>query len=128
MNIIYPNVATTFMQIGWEAPLAQTYQPKRASVTCSSSSPLGDCTSNVFDLDGAMAPHAVLLDGVLYNEGDYNSEGNAEYYGSLLIQGTVSGTGTPDVWFDEKLLKGTWAPPGMPRVMVFSEQTDEIGQ
>ena len=51
--------------------------------------------------------------------------GNSAFYGSLLIQGVVSGTGTPDIWFDEKLIKGSWAPPNMPRVIVYNVQTDE---
>ena len=47
----------------------------------------------------------------------------------MLIQDNINNSaGTADVWFDEKLLKGTWAPPKMPRVIVFSEQTDEQSQ
>jgi len=108
---------------------AQTRQPKKPSVTCTPSSPQSDCTSNAYDPDGGVVTDmSSLLDGVLYNEGNYDSTGNADYFGSLLIQGTVSCNGTPDVWFDEKLLRGTWAPPGMPRVMIFSEQTDELSQ
>ena len=131
LNIIYPATATASCTIGWQAPASQTYRAKVLSggspVSCGPSpvpSP-DDCTSNAFDLDGAVVDIDVILDGVLYNEGDYDSTGNAAYYGSLLINGTVSGTGTPDIWFDEKLLKGSWAPPGMPRVMIFSIQTDE---
>ena len=75
-----------------------------------------------------MTDMLTVLDGVAYNEGDYSSQGNSDYFGSLLIQGQVLGTGTPDIWFDEKLIKGTWAPPGMPRVMIFSVQTDESSQ
>ena len=128
LNMIYPTSAGSNVTVGWEAAGSQTRRPKNPAITCTAASPVDDCTSNAFDVDGAMVPLDVILDGVLYNEGDYSSQGNAAYYGSLLIQGTVSGTGTPDIWFDEKLLKGTWAPPGMPRVMVFSEQTDEISQ
>ena len=69
-----------------------------------------------------------MLNGVFYNEGDYNSQGNDHFFGSILIQGQVKGTGTPDVWFDEKLIKGTWSPPNMPRVIVYNEQTDEEQQ
>jgi hypothetical protein len=132
MNIIYPATGTASCVIGWEAPGSQTYRAKildsaGAPVTCGPSpAPSADsCTSNAFDLDGAIVDIDVILDGVLYNEGDYDSEGNASYYGSMLINGSVYGTGTPDIWFDEKLLKGSWAPPGMPRVMIFSMQTDE---
>ena len=80
-----------------------------------------------------MDGHDVILDGIIYNEGDYDASGNSWYYGSLLIRGTIGAggggaNGTADVWFDEKLLKGTWAPPNMPRVIVFNEQTDEVQQ
>jgi hypothetical protein len=132
LNIVYPATSTANCTVGWEAPGSQTYRAKVVDstgtpATCAASptpSP-SDCTSNAFDLDGAVVDIDVILDGVLYNEGDYDSQGNAAYYGSLLINGSVSGTGTPDIWFDEKLLKGSWAPPGMPRVMIFSMQTDE---
>jgi hypothetical protein len=129
LNFIYPTSRTGNITVGWEASNAQTRQPKKPSVTCTPTSPQSDCTSNSYDADGGVVTDMdTLLDGVLYNEGNYDSQGNADYFGSLLIQGTVSGNGTPDVWFDEKLLRGTWAPPGMPRVMIFSEQTDELSQ
>lgn len=135
LNIIYPVGSTTSCRIAWEAPGSQTRRPKQidstgAIVPCAGALTTNPdyCTSNAFDLDGGLTTLTVILDGVLYNEGDYDSQGNAAYYGSLLINGTVFGLGTPDIWFDEKLLKGTWAPPGMPRVMVFSVQTDEQSQ
>lgn len=128
LNLIYPAAATSSVTVGWEAPGSQTYRPKLPNVTCTASSSPATCTSNAWDENGAMVPLDVILQGILYNEGDYDSQGNATYYGSVLIQGNVGGTGTPDVWFDETLIKGTWAPPRMPRVVVFSEQTDEIGQ
>ena len=74
-------------------------------------------------------PLDVILQGILYIENQWGSEGNAWFYGSILVNNTINlSSGTADVWFDEKLLKGTWAPPGMPRVIVFSEQTDEQTQ
>lgn len=140
LNFIYPNSANGSMTIGWEAPASQTYRPKMrlnnaprpytgaapSATPCpDSASPL-NCTSNAYDQDGAMVDLDVILYGVLYNEGQYDAEGNAAYYGSVLIQDTiVKGNGTADVWFDEKLIKGSWTPPNMPRVMVFSELTDE---
>jgi hypothetical protein len=128
LNLIYPTNATDNVLVGWEAPGNQTYRPKLPSISCTSSSSQDSCTSNAWDENGAMVPIDVILQGILYNEGGYDSQGNSAYYGSVLIQGNVTGTGTPDVWFDETLIKGTWAPPRMPRVIVFSEQTDELGQ
>ncbi|HXH39583.1 MAG TPA: pilus assembly PilX N-terminal domain-containing protein [Thermoanaerobaculia bacterium] len=125
LNLIYTNNASNSIQVGWEPNATQTFLKKNTGVTCTSASLQSDCTSNAYDIDGAQAPIDVILDGIFYNEGDYSSQGNSAYYGSLLIQGTVSGTGTPDIWFDEKLIKGSWAPPNMPRVIVYNMQTDE---
>lgn len=131
LNFIYPtqamdhNNSPNVVTVGWEPPTQQTYRAKTAGVSCNAAS--GDqCTSNGYDLDGASVPLDVILYGVLYNESQYNAEGDAAYYGSVLIQDdVVKGNGTVDVWFDEKLIKGAWAPPNMPRVIVFNEQTDE---
>ncbi len=128
LNLIYTNNATASVTVGWQPNATQTFLPKNPGVTCTSASSQADCTSNAYDLDGAQANIDVVLDGILYNEGDYNSTGNSAFYGSLLIQGNVSGTGTPDIWFDEKLIKGSWAPPNMPRVIVYNMQTDEEQQ
>jgi hypothetical protein len=135
INLVYPSTAMDSnnkpspVTVGWEPPTSQTYQAKVKGVTCSKTSTVDECTSNGYDLDGALAPLDVILYGVLYNEGQYNAEGNAAYYGSVLIQDNiVKGNGTADVWFDEKLIKGSWAPPNMPRVIVFNEQTDEENQ
>lgn len=128
LNFIYGTSATDSVRVGWEAPGSQTFRPKVKGAVCGSTPSQDLCTTNAHDLDGALVPLDVILYGILYNEGDYGSQGNATYYGSVLIQGTVSGTGTPDIWFDEKLIKGSWAPPNMPRVVVYNEQTDEEQQ
>ncbi len=128
LNMIYPDVATDPVTIGWEDNGSQTFRAKLKGVVCGKTPAQSDCTSNAYDLDGALVPIDVILYGILYNEGNYSSQGNAAYYGSVLIQGTVGGTGTPDIWFDEKLIKGSWAPPNMPRVIVYNEQTDEEQQ
>jgi hypothetical protein len=128
LNLIYPANADDPITSGWQAPGSQTFRPKEKSIVCSSTPTQNDCTTNAYDLDGALVPLDAILYGILFNEGNYDSQGNAVYYGSVLIQGVVGGTGTPDIYFDEKLIKGTWAPPNMPRVVVFNEQTDESQQ
>ena len=146
LNVIYTDTdckdGSKCLVVAWEKSTGsnvsdQTRKPKvldsatQKPVSCSSGGGVpkpSDCTSNAYDIDGALVPLTVLLNGVLYNEGGYTSAGNDTYFGSLLIKGAVGGTGTPDIWFDEKLIKGSWAPPGMPRVMVFNEQTDEQQQ
>lgn len=134
LNLIYPDAAldksgkVNVVTVGWEDPKKQTYRAKLKNITCTASSG-DDCTSNSYDLDGARVDLNVILYGVLYNEGQYNAEGDAQYYGSVLIKDDITkGTGTADVWFDEKLIKGSWAPANMPRVIVFNEQTDEEQQ
>jgi len=144
LNVAYPtadcSVNKQCLTVGWEKSTGgnasdQTRRAKKLDgngvpVSCSGGTvpTVGDCTSNAYDLDGGYIKLTVLLNGVLYNEGGYNSAGNDAFFGSLLVRGAVTGTGTPDIWFDETLIKGSWAPPGMPRVLVFSEQTDEQQQ
>jgi hypothetical protein len=139
LNLVYPdlpadnNGAPYRVVVGWEPPNNQTMRNKQVDsqgnpIACAPPDP-DKCTTNGYDLDGALVPLPVILDGILYQEGQWGSEGNAWFYGSVLVQDTINlSSGTADVWFDEKLLKGTWAPPKMPRVIVFSEQTDEQNQ
>ncbi len=119
---------------GWYAPGSEVLVSKKLNgstpETCSSSDPLlwTKCTSNMYDRDGPLVDDITpILNGVLYLEGDMNSTGNAAYYGSVLINGSVDDKGTPDVWFDENLIKNTWPPASMkfPRVYVSAIQTDQ---
>ena len=141
LNLKYPttprdnNNHPTPVRVGWEAPNSQQYRPKKlvdgsawppgTPVTCGATPTPEDCTSNNYDLDGGLVPLSAILYGIIYNEGQYGGQGNIDYFGSVLIQDDIAATGTADVWFDEKLIKGSWAPPKMPRVIVFNEQTDE---
>jgi hypothetical protein len=141
INLVFPDTARdnnnhpSQVHTGWEAPSSQTYRSKKLTVngvwppgtpvSCGGTPSPEDCTSNGYDLDGAVVPLEAILYGILYNEGQYSAQGNVNYFGSVLIQDDIGATGTADVWFDEKLIKGSWAPPKMPRVIVFNEQTDE---
>jgi hypothetical protein len=75
------------------------------------------------EITGNSAPGVI---GVLYNEGEYNSTGNASYYGSIVTGGQADPKGTQEVWFDECLVKGCWPPAGIPfpRVMITSTQIE----
>lgn len=137
LNIIYTATdcadGKPCLKVAWEDNGSQSRRPKILDgsgnpINCTNTSTQTECTSNAYDVDGGIVPLVVALDGVLYNEGNYDASGNDQFYGSLLIQGIVQGNGTPDIWFDEKLLKGTWAPANMPRVIVYNEQTDEQQQ
>lgn len=89
------------------------------------------CTSNAYDKRGGLAKiaggaggAAIGVQGVLYNEGNYVSTGNAAYYGSVVVHGSVDPKGTQEIWFDECLTKDCWPPPNIPfpRVLITSLQ------
>ena len=130
LNFVYPSAVGT-VTTRWEAPGSQTRRPKISvngtPVTCTAASAATDCTSNGYDRDGAMVQLTPSLDGILYIEGGNDTTGNADYFGSLLIRQDFNNHGTPNVWFDEKLIKGDWPPKSFnfPRVYISAEQTDQ---
>jgi hypothetical protein len=86
------------------------------------------CATNAYDeigglmlLPGNSSPGVV---GVIYNEGNYSSSGNASFYGSVVVAGNADPNGTQEVWFDACLVAGCWPPPDIPfpRVMITSIQ------
>lgn len=142
VNLLYPDekrtggsgTPPTPLMAKWEDPAAQTHKPKLYSagttpVDCATSTNKPrDCTSNAWDRDGGIVPFEAVLDGVMYNEGNFtDTTGNADYFGSLLINGSVGKAGNAEVWFDEKLVKGDWPPKRFkfPRVYVSATQTDQ---
>ncbi|HEX8618782.1 MAG TPA: pilus assembly PilX N-terminal domain-containing protein [Thermoanaerobaculia bacterium] len=127
LNFQYPTASNGTVTVGWEPYATQGRRPRDlvgTSVPDCDATP-DKCTSNGYDRDGALVILPVVLHGVLYNEGAYQSQGNVDYFGSVLIRGNASATGNAQIWFDEKLIKDNWAPPGMPRVIVYSSMTDE---
>jgi hypothetical protein len=122
------------VKIGWEPDGSQTRLAKVATdktmtaVTNCLTDQL-NCTSNSYDMTGPLTllqAKGPILEGVLYVEGDYNSEGNATYYGSVLVQGNCCGAGTPSVYFDESLVTGDFKSkfPDFPRVYISSYTTE----
>jgi hypothetical protein len=122
INFIYPANANDPVVARWET--TETRRPKRRGVTCNAASSAADCTSNGYDDPGGMVSLNVIADGIVFNEGSYDSSGNAVYYGAVLIRRDVDATGTPDIYFDARLLKGT-PPRNMPRVTIYSLETDD---
>ena len=135
LNIRYSG-STLGITFGWFDPataVSTMRLPKRTSlpnrgrtdtpVTCTASSSQDDCTSNAYDLDGGLADLTPVSDGVLYMEGDFDSKGNADYYGAVLVGGQVQSQGTPTIWYDESLSRGIKLK-GFPRVMITSLETD----
>lgn len=84
------------------------------------------CTSNAYDKDGPLIELDAILNGVIYVEGQFEQTGNLPYFGSILAQGDFGKAGTPDVWFDERLIKDEWPPREFkfPRVFISALQSD----
>lgn len=134
LNVKY-NGSTTGISFGWFDPataVTTMRKPKKTGgnggrtdtpVTCTASSSLTDCTSNAYDLDGGLTDLSPVTDGVFYTEGDFSSKGNADYYGAVLVGGTVDVKGTPTLWYDESLSRSLKLK-GFPRVMITSVETD----
>ncbi|HEX6642230.1 MAG TPA: pilus assembly PilX N-terminal domain-containing protein [Thermoanaerobaculia bacterium] len=84
------------------------------------------CTSNSWDKNGPLVPLDPGLNGVLYVEGEFEQTGNMIFFGSILAQGDFGKAGSPDVWFDERLIKDEWPPRDFkfPRVFISAIQSD----
>ena len=137
LNFIYPDTddPTDPITVRWEAPGSETRRrktnpkgvtPPTALPTCVAAKD-ADCTSNGYDMDGALIELEPILDGVFYAEGKFGSAGSAHYFGSLMFEKDVEASGTPNIWFDEKLIKGAWPPGnfGFPRVYITTYETDQ---
>ena len=85
-------------------------------------------TSTARDDSGLPILQNINWYGVIYTSGTWEAQGNGKFFGSIVTQrGVLGGTGgTPDIWFDERLIKGQWPPPDLdlPRTMVTVWQTD----
>ncbi|MGH9456753.1 MAG: pilus assembly PilX family protein [Thermoanaerobaculia bacterium] len=134
LNLVYPTIdnAEGSVGIGWSAAgNVATMRPKirlseNTPNSCTNTSTALECTGNWFDETGAVVRINPVLNGILYNEGGYDAQGNAKYYGSLLIRGDFKGNGTPAVYFNECILKNCWQEQlNLPKVMIQSTQTDQ---
>jgi hypothetical protein len=133
LNIQYSGAASG-ITFGWFDPstaVTTMRQPKLTGngtrtgtpITCTAASTQAQCTSNAWDEDGGLVDLTPVSDGVLYMEGNFESKGNADYYGAVLVGGTVNNKGTPTIWYDESLSRGIKLK-GFPRVMITSVETD----
>jgi hypothetical protein len=151
INVVYPSTACCGgasapnpVTLQWEDPGTTITRRPKAEITtgtlpavngsgiCTNVAQYSSCTSNGYDRDGFMdtwagTQDAPVLNGVFYNQGNFASQGNARYFGSVLINGDVDPTGTSEVWFDERLIKNDWPPQEwpFPRVIVTAMQTDQ---
>lgn len=132
VNFDYPGsfadsyvIKTTANFETFQDPVTGTWYCTDAA-TCTSASRT-PAVGPVQDASGLPFTGAAALSGVLYNSGTFETQGNARYFGSVVAQrGVIDGGGTPEFWFDERLVKGEWPPKGMaiPRVVVSAWQTD----
>jgi hypothetical protein len=127
------------LTVRWQDPGTQQRLAKKETSTgvlfdCTTGTPtVLDCTSNSYDergpltILGSQTSDGPVLEGVIYNEGSYDASGQAIYYGALLFQGSVSGTGTPFVFFDDSLATGEWAEKfdNLPRTVITTIETDQ---
>ncbi len=89
-------------------------------------------STSISDREDAGSPINTEINfyGVLYTNGRYNAKGQAVYFGSVIAKegaGEIhSVAGTPEIYFDERLIKGQWPPVDLdiPRVIISSMQTD----
>jgi hypothetical protein len=134
VNMIYPNTgdAKDGVTIGWHDPDDEDFRKPKTRlgvndpVVCDDDTSLRDCTSNGYDVDGALVTLAPILYGALYNEGGYAGSGNATYYGAVLMRGNFDASGTPEVFFNECLARGCLESQlEMQRVMVTLYETDQ---
>jgi len=66
--------------------------------------------------------------GILYINGAYDAQGNWIYFGSIVTKSGMygnGGSGTPNIYFDERLVKGTWPPSelGLPKTIITAWMT-----
>ncbi|HEU5161668.1 MAG TPA: hypothetical protein VFV54_00850 [Thermoanaerobaculia bacterium] len=134
LNFIYPDIddPTGAVTVGWHDSddLAKMSPKVRLSENtpnaCTTTSEQWECTGNWRDEDGALVRLNPVLNGILYNEGGYDAQGNSLYYGSLLIRAEFKGNGTPAVYFNECILKNCWQEQlNLPKVIIQSTQTDQ---
>ncbi|HYC87699.1 MAG TPA: hypothetical protein VEO54_00685 [Thermoanaerobaculia bacterium] len=118
------------------AKVTNDEKPTGTPVACSASAVASkkgqeQCATNAWDGKGALAlidggggHKPISIEGVVYNEGDYESTGNAAYYGSVVVGGKVSPQGTQEIWYDACLAGDCWPPKHIPfpRVMITSTQ------
>jgi len=122
-------VNLTYMTTGTgNALIDPNASAQTATVTPVTGEPFSYTTSTARDDQGIPILQPINWYGVIYTSGTWDAQGNGYFFGSIVTRnGVLGGTaGTPDVWFDERLVKGEWPPPDiqLPRTMVTVWQTD----
>jgi hypothetical protein len=80
------------------------------------------------DAQGLPFTDTINFQGVFYVQDTFEFQGNLSVFGALQTNRGMqtSSSGTPDVYFDERLIKGGWPPPelNLPRVTITFYQTE----
>jgi hypothetical protein len=76
-----------------------------------------DATGPMYNLD-------LAINGVIYIEGLYDGAGNFSVYGSVLAKQGFTANGTPNIWFNEALVKGGFPDPKWKLPRVYSSGRD----
>ncbi|MFQ5719502.1 MAG: PilX N-terminal domain-containing pilus assembly protein [Acidobacteriota bacterium] len=87
----------------------------------------GDGTAETYsttvgrDTLGPPFSRSINMYGIFYTSGTFQAQGNFAYYGSVVGKAGVGpGSGTPDIYWDDRIVQGGWPPPGidLPRVII----------
>ncbi|TDI40565.1 MAG: hypothetical protein E2P00_08080 [Acidobacteria bacterium] len=87
----------------------------------------GDGTTETYattvgwDMLGLPVQTGINLYGIMYTSGQFDAQGNFAYYGSVVAKKSIGpSAGTPDFYWDERIVQGNWPPPGidLPRVVI----------
>ncbi len=66
--------------------------------------------------------------GLLYTNGSFQSSGNWVFFGAVVSKAGIAPhiAGSPDYYFDERMIKGMWPPPdlNLPKTVITAWQTD----
>lgn len=122
VNFDYPTT------IGGDFEIDPNAATETATVTSVTGEAFSNTTTTARDDFGLPILQPINWYGVIYTSGTWDAQGNGKFFGSIVTRsGVLGGTaGTPDIWFDERLIKGMWPPADidLPRTMVTVWQTD----
>jgi Tfp pilus assembly protein PilX len=127
VNINYPTSITGDFRISNGVAQPQSFVDLSGNTWCVDMSPCPGAGTLMKDNYGLPFNDTFVMDGVFYNSGTFSAKGNAKFFGSMIAQqGVLDGGGTPELYFDESLIKGNWPRKGMnlPRVVISAWQTD----
>lgn len=109
-----------FLNLDYPAPLDRDFETRVDFAAEGDATGAMGATTRGRDAVGGLYALRVHLDGMLYNEGDWDGSGNLSVHGAILVGGDANLTGNPEIWFDDRMARGEWPDraTGLPRVVV----------